>query len=55
MADEVREKLEKKILSRRLAEPQEIADSIAYLTSDNAQYMTGAIMNMLGGLDLFVF
>ena len=23
--------------------------------SDEAQYMTGAIMNMMGGLDLFVF
>jgi 3-oxoacyl-[acyl-carrier protein] reductase len=53
--DEVRQKLEKRILSRRLAEPQEIADAIAYLVSDEARYMTGAVMNMLGGLDLFVF
>jgi 3-oxoacyl-[acyl-carrier protein] reductase len=53
--DEVRQKLEKRILSRRLAEPQEIASAVAYLVSDEAQYMTGAIMNMLGGMDLFVF
>jgi 3-oxoacyl-[acyl-carrier protein] reductase len=53
--DEVRAKLEKRLLARRVAEPQEIADAIAYLVSDNAQYMSGAIMNMLGGLDLFVF
>ena len=55
MADEVRQKLEKRILSRRLAESQEIADAVAYLVSDKAQYMTGAVMNMMGGLDLFVF
>jgi 3-oxoacyl-[acyl-carrier protein] reductase len=53
--DEVRQKLERRILTRRLAEPQEIADAVAYLTSDEAHYMTGAVMNMLGGLDLFVF
>jgi 3-oxoacyl-[acyl-carrier protein] reductase len=52
---EVRQKLEKRILTRRLSEPQEIADAVAYLASDEARYMTGAVMNMLGGLDLFVF
>jgi 3-oxoacyl-[acyl-carrier protein] reductase len=53
--DEVRQKVEKRILSRRLSEPQEIADAVAYLVSDKARYMTGAVMNLLGGLDLFVF
>lgn len=53
--DEVRQKLEKRILTRRLSESQEIADAVAYLASDKASYMTGAVMNMLGGLDLFVF
>ena len=55
MADDVREKLEKKMVTRRLAEPQEIANAIEFAISDRAQYMTGAIVNMLGGLDLFVF
>jgi 3-oxoacyl-[acyl-carrier protein] reductase len=55
LADEVRQKLETRILTRRLAEPQEIADAVAYLVSDEARYMTGAVMNMLGGMDLFVF
>jgi 3-oxoacyl-[acyl-carrier protein] reductase len=54
LADESRRKLEDRILARRLAEPQEIADAVAYLVSDEAQYMTGAVMNMMGGLDLFV-
>lgn len=55
LADEVRQKLEARILARRLSEPQEIADAVAYLVSDEARYMTGAVMNILGGLDLFVF
>lgn len=55
LADEVRQKLGDRILTRRLAEPQEIADAVAYLVSDKARYMSGAVMNMLGGLDLFVF
>ena len=55
LADEVREKLEKRLLTRRLSEPQEIADAVDYLVSDKARYMSGAVMNLLGGLDLFVF
>jgi 3-oxoacyl-[acyl-carrier protein] reductase len=55
LADDVRQKLETRILTRRLAEPQEVADAVAYLVSDEARYMTGAVMNMLGGMDLFVF
>jgi len=42
------------MLTSRLAEPREIADAVAYLVSDEAQYMTGAVMNMMGRLDLFV-
>jgi 3-oxoacyl-[acyl-carrier protein] reductase len=52
---EVREKFEKRIALRRPAEPEEIAEAIAFVVSDKAAYMTGAIMNMMGGLDLFVF
>jgi 3-oxoacyl-[acyl-carrier protein] reductase len=55
LADEARRKLENRILTSRLAEPQEVADAVAYLVSDKARYMSGAVMNMLGGLDLFVF
>ena len=55
LPEAVVEKVEKKTAIGRCADPQEIADAVAYLTSDEAQYMTGAVMNMLGGLDLFVF
>jgi 3-oxoacyl-[acyl-carrier protein] reductase len=54
LGEEARRKLERKLLSKRLAEPAEIAEAVAYLASDKAKYMTGAAMNMMGGLDLFV-
>ena len=51
---ENREKFEKRIPLRRPAEPEEIADAIAFTVSDKAAYMTGGIVNMSGGIDLFV-
>jgi 3-oxoacyl-[acyl-carrier protein] reductase len=54
LTDEARDRLGKRLLAQRLAEPEEIAGAVAYLASDEAKYMTGATMNMMGGLDLFV-
>ena len=55
ISQENREKFEKRIALRRPASPQEIADAIAFTVSDKAAYMTGAIVNMMGGMDLFVY
>jgi 3-oxoacyl-[acyl-carrier protein] reductase len=55
LPEQVRQAIERRTAFRRAAEPQEIADAIAYVASDSAAYMTGSIMNMMGGLDLFVF
>jgi 3-oxoacyl-[acyl-carrier protein] reductase len=54
LTDEAKDRLGKRLLAQRLAEPAEIADAVAYLASEEARYMTGATMNMMGGLDLFV-
>jgi 3-oxoacyl-[acyl-carrier protein] reductase len=54
LTEEATETLGKRLLWRRPAEPEEIADAVAYLASDKAKYMSGAMMNMMGGLDLFV-
>jgi len=54
LTDDTIERLGKRLLWRRLAEPQEIANAVAYLVSDEAKYMSGAAVNMMGGLDLFV-
>ncbi len=53
LPEPVREKVEKKTAVRRPATPQEIADAVVFAVSSD--YMTGAVVNMMGGLDLFVF
>jgi 3-oxoacyl-[acyl-carrier protein] reductase len=55
LPEPVREKVEKKTALGKPAAPQDIANAVAFVVSDEGKYMTGAVMNMLGGLDLFVF
>jgi len=54
ISEEIRKTIEKKIAFRRAATPQEVADAIAYVVSDKAAYMTGTIVDLMGGLDLFI-
>jgi len=54
LVKEATDSLGKRLLWRRPADPEEIANAVAYLVSDKAKYMSGATMNMMGGLDLFV-
>jgi NAD(P)-dependent dehydrogenase (short-subunit alcohol dehydrogenase family) len=44
--------LEEQIPLGRLAEPEEIVDVIVFLASDGARFMTGAIVDVSGGLVL---
>jgi acetoacetyl-CoA reductase len=37
---------------KRLGKPEEIGDLCAYLASDKAGYITGATMNINGGLHM---
>ncbi len=55
LPEPVQQAVEKKTVFKRPANSREIADAVAFLCSDSAGYMTGSIMNMMGGLDLFVF
>ena len=55
LPEAVREKFEMRTAPRRADTPEEVAGAVAYLVSEQGAYMTGAVMNMLGGLDLFVF
>jgi 3-oxoacyl-[acyl-carrier protein] reductase len=55
LPEAVRQKVEQMTVFKKPAQPQDIANAVAYLASDEANYMTGAVMNILGGLDLFVF
>ncbi|MEJ2110240.1 MAG: SDR family oxidoreductase [Acidobacteriota bacterium] len=54
VGEEFRKIIEKKIAFRRAASPEEVAEAIAYAVSEKAGYMTGSIVDLMGGLDLFI-
>jgi NAD(P)-dependent dehydrogenase (short-subunit alcohol dehydrogenase family) len=51
----VRQKVEQMTVSKKPAQPEDFANAVAYLASEENRYMTGAVITMLGGLALFVF
>jgi NAD(P)-dependent dehydrogenase (short-subunit alcohol dehydrogenase family) len=50
MPAEVKEMIASMIPMKRLGNPQEIADAVLYLSSDEAAFVTGAELNVCGGL-----
>ncbi len=44
------EEVKQMIPMGRLAEPQEVADAVAYLVSDRASFVNGAVLSVNGGL-----
>lgn len=52
---EMNERMIKQTAMRRVGEPQEIANAIAFLCSDLASYITGVGLNVSGGIELFTF
>jgi 3-oxoacyl-[acyl-carrier protein] reductase len=52
---EMNERIVKRTALRRPGEPHEIANTIAFLCSDLASYITGVELNVSGGVELFVF
>jgi 3-oxoacyl-[acyl-carrier protein] reductase len=50
--DEVKEKIIKQIPLGRFGEPEEVARAVIYLTSDDAAYITGHVLNINGGMYL---
>jgi 3-oxoacyl-[acyl-carrier protein] reductase len=49
------ERMIKRTALRRPGEPQDIANAIAFLSSDLAAYVTGVGLNVSGGIELFTF
>ncbi|MDI2029572.1 3-oxoacyl-ACP reductase family protein [Saccharopolyspora sp. TS4A08] len=48
----LREALTKAIPLRRLGDPQDLANAVAFLASDEAQYITGQTVSVSGGLTM---
>lgn len=46
------EKVIEKIPQRRLGKPEEVARVVCFLLEDDASYITGAVFNVNGGLDM---
>jgi NAD(P)-dependent dehydrogenase (short-subunit alcohol dehydrogenase family) len=55
LPEEVREKIIRKIPTRRLQEPEEVASVVAFIASDQAKSVNGAEIMVTGGIELFVF
>ena len=51
--EDVRQKIVAEIPAGRLAMPEEIADSVAFLASDKAAYITGTNLSVNGGLHMY--
>ncbi|GAA0922794.1 SDR family NAD(P)-dependent oxidoreductase [Pseudonocardia zijingensis] len=52
LPEKVREALVRAIPFRRLAKPEEIADAVLFFASDRANYVTGQVLSVSGGLTM---
>ncbi len=52
---EMRERLTKRTAFRKPGEPEDVANAIVFLASDKARYITGIVLNVSGGIELFTF
>lgn len=48
--EEIRKKMLEQVALNRFGEPQEIADAVSFLASERANYITGTVLHVNGGL-----
>jgi 3-oxoacyl-[acyl-carrier protein] reductase len=55
ISPEMRERLIKRTAFKKLGELEDVANAIVFLASDKAKYITGIVLNVSGGIELFTF
>jgi 3-oxoacyl-[acyl-carrier protein] reductase len=50
LSDEVKESYTSKIPLKRFGNPEDVADAVAFLLSDNSAYITGQVLRVNGGM-----
>src|SRR5205809_1826284 len=49
------ERMVKRVAMQKEGQPEDVASAITFLCSERARYITGAVLTMTGGMDLFTF
>ena len=49
------DRMVKRVAMQREGEPEDVASAVAFLCSERARYITGAVLTVTGGMDLFTF
>jgi NAD(P)-dependent dehydrogenase (short-subunit alcohol dehydrogenase family) len=49
------ERMVKRVAMQREGQPEDVANAVAFLCSERARYITGAVLTVTGGMDLFTF